>query len=168
MEKILRVSTLPQIVGKNLKGIIKAEYISEIVFLAGIIAYGFNLPFSNFLFTIGAFSTAFMLFLQAFTSFANNHMDPSDDFSSLACVNFVYKVYFISIGISTLSIYGMLLEKPFADTALFFIGIVLFLITGFTIKESFPEKSKVYHFKFYIRIFIGLAFWFYSMVVHII
>jgi len=108
MEDNTKSSAIIGFVDKNIGLIKKIEMISFSILSFGIIFYVLQITDYNFLLITGSLLTAISLFLQAFKIVEFEDFEPYNLLGSLGFINFIYKLYFFSLSISSLSMIGFI------------------------------------------------------------
>lgn len=161
---IMEEVKMPGIVGfveKHFNLIRKLELISFVIFIAGFLLYELKVDDSNIIFIIGIISTAVFIFLQAFKIIEFENLDSYNSYNILgdiSFVNFIYKLYYISLSVSVVSLLGFVFDFRKGNTMAAVGGCSLIVILILTFLSKIQDKSKVYDLKFYLRILICFIF----------
>jgi hypothetical protein len=146
---------LAELVGKHFDKIKFIEKVSLLIFFSGFVLFLFKQANLNFVLIIGAFLTALTYFLCAFKVVETENLETTGILNTLAFINFVYKVTFMSLAISYVSMIGFVIKF---DNPMHFIGGVTLVITLFlSLITSLNDRSVLYNPAFYLRILICLG-----------
>jgi hypothetical protein len=102
--------------------------------------------------------TAIVFFLQAFKVNEFEDIEPLNVLGSFAFINFIYKLYFISLSVSMISMLGYVIDFKNGNSMLVVGGCTLLILLVLIIFSKIEGKSKVYNQKFYLRLFACIAF----------
>lgn len=158
MEENKNVPGLVGFVEKNYVLITRMELISFMIFIVGFLLNELNVADSNIILIIGITATAISLFLQAFKMIEFEDLESYNLLGTIPFINFLYKLYFISLSVSLMSFLGFVMEFKKSNTAALVGGGTLIIILILTFFSKIQDKSKVYDLKFYSRILICLLF----------
>jgi len=151
-------SWLFDFVERNYDLIKKLEIISFTIFVIGFLLIESNVPDSKIILVIGIIATGIFLYLQAFKMIKFDDSESSNVLGKTGFINFIYRIYYFSLTASVFSLLGLIIEfrngNPFVKVG----GSTLIIILILVFFSKIQEKSKVYDFKFYLRIIICFFF----------
>jgi hypothetical protein len=136
----------------------KLELISFLIFLIGFSLYELKVADSNIILIVGIIGTVIFLFLQAFKIIEFEDLESYNLLGAITFINFIYKLYFLSLSVSLMSLLGFVIEFKKGNTMAVVGGFTLIIILILTFFSKIQDKSKVYDLKFYLRILICLFF----------
>jgi hypothetical protein len=131
------------------------ERISIAIFLLGIILFVLKQPYSFYILLIGAFLFAICNFLYAFSVIEPENIETTGVLNSIGFINFIYKLTYLSISISAISILE-LFSKFKAGQMFYVAGLTLIFILIISIITKINDRSKIYNTAFYMKIVICL------------
>jgi len=145
---------LAELVDKHFDKIKLIEKISLFIFFSGFVLFLFKLTNLYFVLILGALLTALTYFLCAFKTVETENLETTGILNTIAFINFVYKVTFMSLAISFVSMIGFVMKF---DNPMHFIGGATLVITLFlSLITSLNDRSVLYNSTFYLRIVICL------------
>jgi len=141
-------------VDKNYEQIQSVELVSFSILVVGLLCFLLKIPNSIVVLVLGSVTTAISLFLQSYKVVEFEKLESFNVFGSIGFINFVYKLYFLALTVSSFSIISFVFQKRNPMALVGFVSLVIVLL--FSLFAKVQDKTKVYDFKFYIRIAIGL------------
>jgi hypothetical protein len=123
---------LTDFVEKKYDLIRKSELISFTIFIIGLILYELKVADSNAVLIVGAIATAISLFLQAFKMVEFEDLESFNLLGAISFINFIYKLYFLSLSVSFMSLLGFVIEFKKGNTMACIGGISLIIILVLT------------------------------------
>ena len=145
---------LAELVNKHFDKIKTIEKVSLLIFFTGFVLFLMKQTNLNFVLIIGSMLTALTYFLCAFKIVETENLETTGILNTISFINFVYKMTFISLAISFVSMIGFVINF---DNPMHFIGGVTLLVTLIlSLVTRLNDRSILYNSAFYVRIFICL------------
>lgn len=145
---------LTELVNKHFDKIKTIEKVSLLIFSIGFVLLLMKQTDFNFVLIIGSLLTAITYFLCAFKVVEIENLETTGILNTIGFINFVYKMTFISLAVSFVSMIGFVIN---IDYPMHIIGGVTLLVTLIlSLMTKLNDRSILYNSAFYIRIVITL------------
>lgn len=145
---------LAVLVNKHFEKIKTIEKISLVIFFIGFVLFLMKQTNLNFILIIGSILTAITYFLCAFKVFETENLETTGILNTISFINFVYKLAFLSLAISFVSMIGFVIKF---ESPMHFVGAATLIIILFlSLITTLNDRSVLYNSTFYLRIVICL------------
>lgn len=151
----IRTSKLVDLVDRKYDLIKKLELISFLILLTGYLVH-MKSHSSDIILIVGIVLTAFFLFIQSYKIVEFENYEAYNVLGSIIFVNFINKLYFFSLTVSTTSLLGFVIDFKKGNTLAIIGGTSLIVILILTFFSKMIDKSRIYNVRFYLRILISL------------
>lgn len=137
----------------------RSEIVSSVIFLSGFLLYILKFTESGYVLITGSLLSAIVYFLHAFIPLEFDQIEEgetSNALGTLGFTNFLYKLYFIGLSMSMISLMGFVIDFPKGNPMLVCGGGTLIIVLILVSFSKIKWKIKVYDMKFYMRLFVCL------------
>ena len=147
---------IAEMVEKNIQLIKKAEIITLMILVLGLVTHFLGKKDLEFILIIGSVSTAIVYFLLAFSIVNLEDLETTGTLNSAGFVNFIYKLTFLSLSIAAISLLSLSINNQIFETAFTVSGLTILLVLILSMFSKINEGSNIYNSVFYIRLIVAL------------
>ena len=129
-----------------------SEKISVLILLIGIILNFLEIKNTDIVLITGSILTAITYCLATLQSVDTGDLETTGILNSLGLINFIYKLYYISLVITALVTLVFVINFPLIDVMIKISVIALTIVLIISVITKINDRSKIYNSVFYVRI----------------
>lgn len=152
-----QVSAITAFVNANIHYVKRAELISSLVFVAGLVLYILKIENVGVILTVGAVATGICYLLQSFKTLNIELDEFSPNLGAAGIASFVYKIYFQGMAVCMIALLGFSFDIQGIRTIVIIGSISAIIAIVISIFPKFKNRSEIFSLLFYLRAFVILA-----------